>query len=89
MRHYGFAVDLNRDAVNVRVWSGIDFGTADIVADGIGTDMGDRGLDPLLPSTLDPERAGRRWSGTSLRHRIVSSARPRDVPSCDGGGRRR
>jgi hypothetical protein len=44
-RHCEFAADLNRDAVNARVWSGIHFRTADVVANGIGTDIGDRGLD--------------------------------------------
>jgi hypothetical protein len=44
-RHYEFAADLNRDAVNARVWSGIHFRTADVVANGIGTDIGDWGLD--------------------------------------------
>jgi hypothetical protein len=44
-RHYEFAADLNRDAVNARVWSGIHFRTADVVANGIGTDIGDWALD--------------------------------------------
>jgi hypothetical protein len=44
-RHYKFAVQLNRDVVDARVWSGIHFRTADVVGNGMGTQVGDWALD--------------------------------------------
>jgi hypothetical protein len=44
-RHYELAADLNRDAIDARVWGGIHFRTADVVANGIGTRIGDWALD--------------------------------------------
>jgi hypothetical protein len=44
-RHYELAADLNRDAIDARVWGGIHFRTADVVATGIGTRIGDWALD--------------------------------------------
>lgn len=44
-RHYEFAVDFNRDAIDARVWSGIHFRTADNVGNAIGTAVGDWALD--------------------------------------------
>jgi hypothetical protein len=44
-RHYELAANLNRDAIDARVWGGIHFRTADVVANGIGTRIGDWALD--------------------------------------------
>jgi hypothetical protein len=44
-RHYEFASQLNRDAVDARVWSGIHFRTADVVGIETGTQVGDWALD--------------------------------------------
>ena len=44
-RHYEFATQLNRDAVDARVWSGIHFRTADVVGSETGTQVGDWALD--------------------------------------------
>jgi hypothetical protein len=44
-RHYEFASDFNRDAVDARVWSGIHFRTADVVSNAIGTEVADWALD--------------------------------------------
>jgi hypothetical protein len=44
-RHYEFAAQLNRDAVDARVWSGIHFRTADVVGNRMGKQVGDWALD--------------------------------------------
>ena len=44
-RHYEFASQLNQDAVDARVWSGIHFRTADVVGSATGTQVGDWALD--------------------------------------------
>ncbi len=50
-RHYEFATHLNRDAVDARVWSGIHFRTADVVAIEVGTQVGDWALDNYFQPT--------------------------------------
>jgi hypothetical protein len=50
-RHYEFASELNQDAVNARVWSGIHFRTADIVGMETGTQVGDWALDNYFQPT--------------------------------------
>ena len=50
-RHYEFATQLNRDAVDARVWSGIHFRTADVVAIEVGTQVGDWALDNYFQPT--------------------------------------
>jgi hypothetical protein len=44
-RHYDFASQLNQDAVDARVWSGIHFRTADVVGSAMGMQIGDWALD--------------------------------------------
>jgi hypothetical protein len=44
-RHYEFATDFNRDAINARVWSGIHFRTADNLGNAIALDVADWALD--------------------------------------------
>jgi len=44
-RHYGSASELNRDAIDARVWSGIHFRTADEVGNMMGMQIADWGLD--------------------------------------------
>ena len=44
-RHYEFADQLTRDAVDARVWSGIHFRTADVVGRAQGKKVGDWALD--------------------------------------------
>jgi hypothetical protein len=44
-RHYEFAADLNRDAINARVWSGLHFRTADVDGNAMGIRVGDWALD--------------------------------------------
>jgi hypothetical protein len=44
-RHYATAADLNADAINARIWSGIHFRTADVVASQMGTHVADWALD--------------------------------------------
>jgi hypothetical protein len=44
-RHYGSATDLNRDAVDARVWSGIHFRTADVRGSAMGAQVADWALD--------------------------------------------
>ena len=44
-RHYDSAADLMRDAIDARVWSGIHFRTADVVAAEMGTQVGDWAMD--------------------------------------------
>jgi hypothetical protein len=50
-RHYEFARDLNRDAVDARVWSGVHFRTADVVGRVMGKQVGDWALDHYFQST--------------------------------------
>ncbi len=50
-RHYEFANQLNRDAVNARVWSGIHFRTADVVGNETGKQVGDWALDNYFHRT--------------------------------------
>ena len=50
-RHYEFATQLNRDAVDARVWSGIHFRTADVVGIETGTQVGDWALDNYFQPT--------------------------------------
>ena len=50
-RHYEFASQLNRDAVDARVWSGIHFRTADVVGIETGTQVGDWALDNYFQPT--------------------------------------
>lgn len=51
VRHYEFAVDLNRDVVDARVWSGIHFRTADVVGSEMGTQVADWALDHYFQPT--------------------------------------
>ena len=44
-RKYEFASDLNQDAIDARVWSGIHFRTADVVGNVQGTRVGDQALE--------------------------------------------
>ena len=44
-RHYEFAADINQDATDARVWSGIHFRTADEVSIVIGTEVANWALD--------------------------------------------
>ncbi len=50
-RHYEFASQLNQDGVDARVWSGIHFRTADVVAIEAGTQVGDWALDNYFQPT--------------------------------------
>ena len=50
-RHYEFASQLNQDAVNARVWSGIHFRTADVVGNETGKQVGDWALDNYFQPT--------------------------------------
>jgi hypothetical protein len=50
-RHYEFASQLNQDAVDARVWSGIHFRTADVVGIRTGTQVGDWALDNYFQPT--------------------------------------
>ena len=50
-RHYEFATQLNQDAVDARVWSGIHFRTADVVGIETGTQVGDWALDNYFHPT--------------------------------------
>ncbi len=50
-RHYEFASQLNQDAINARVWSGIHFRTADVVGNEIGSQVGDWALDNYFHPT--------------------------------------
>jgi hypothetical protein len=49
--HYEFASQLNQDAVDARVWSGIHFRTADVVGIETGTQIGDWALDNYFQPT--------------------------------------
>ena len=50
-RHYEFATQLNQDAIDARVWSGIHFRTADVVGSATGTQVGDWALDNYFQPT--------------------------------------
>ena len=50
-RYYEFATQLNQDAVDARVWSGIHFRTADVVGIETGTQVGDWALDNYFQPT--------------------------------------
>jgi hypothetical protein len=50
-RHYATAGDLNRDAIDARVWAGIHFRTADVIASQMGTEVGDWALDHYFQPT--------------------------------------
>ena len=50
-RHYEFATQLNQDAIDARVWSGIHFRTADVVGNETGTQVGDWALDNYFQPT--------------------------------------
>ena len=50
-RHYEFASQLNQDAIDARVWSGIHFRTADVVGSQMGTQVGDWALDNYFQPT--------------------------------------
>ena len=50
-RHYEFASQLNQDAIDARVWSGIHFRTADVVGNETGTQVGDWALDNYFQPT--------------------------------------
>ena len=52
-RHYEFASELNRDAIDACVWSGIHFRTADVVGIETGTQVGDWALDNYFQSTRE------------------------------------
>ena len=55
-RHYEFASQLNRDAIDARVWSGIHFRTADVVGSKTGTQVGDWALDNYFQPTREGPR---------------------------------
>ena len=50
-RHYATAGDLLKDAIDARVWSGIHFRTADVVAAQMGTQVGNWALDHYFKPT--------------------------------------
>jgi hypothetical protein len=50
-RHYATASDLLTDAINARVWSGIHFRTADVVAAQMGTSVANYALDHYFKAT--------------------------------------
>lgn len=52
-RHYEFAGQLNRDAVDARVWSGIHFRTADVAGNAQGKKVGDWALDHYFQPSDD------------------------------------
>jgi hypothetical protein len=45
VRHYELLAEINRDAIDARVWSGIHFRTGDIVANETGQKVADWALD--------------------------------------------
>jgi hypothetical protein len=55
-RHYEFASQLNQDAIDARVWSGIHFRTADVVGIETGTQVGDWALDNYFQPTRKRSR---------------------------------
>jgi hypothetical protein len=50
-RHYAFASQLNQDAIDARVWSGIHFRTADVVGNKAGKQVGDWAVDNYFQPT--------------------------------------
>jgi hypothetical protein len=50
-RHYEFASQLNQDAIDARVWSGIHFRTADVVGNETGKQVCDWALDNYFQPT--------------------------------------
>jgi hypothetical protein len=54
-RHYKFAGQLNADAVDARVWSGIHFRTADVVGNTMGKKVGDWALDHYFQRVRDDD----------------------------------
>ena len=56
-RHYELASQLNRDAVDARVWSGIHFRTADKVGNRTGKQVGDWALDNYFQRNETPLRS--------------------------------
>jgi hypothetical protein len=50
-RHYATAGDLLKDAIDARVWSGIHFRTADVVAAQMGTEVGNWAMDHYFKPT--------------------------------------
>jgi hypothetical protein len=50
-RHYATSAALLTDAINARVWSGIHFRTADVVAADMGTHVGDWAMDHYFQPT--------------------------------------
>jgi hypothetical protein len=50
-RHYEFASQLNQDAIDARVWSGIHFRTADVVGIKAGKQVGDWAVDNYFQPT--------------------------------------
>ena len=52
-RHYEFAAELNRDAINARVWSGIHFRTSDVLGNNMGKKVGDWALDHYFQGIHD------------------------------------
>ncbi len=53
-RHYELASQLNQDAIDARVWSGIHFRTADVIGTETGTQVGDWALDHYFQPTQTP-----------------------------------
>jgi hypothetical protein len=51
LRHYLYKVDMTRDAVDARVWSGIHFRTADQESITIGTQVANFALDHYFAPT--------------------------------------
>ena len=58
--HYATATDLLTDAINARVWSGIHFRTADVVAAQMGTKIANWALDHYFEPT--PESGSGDWT---------------------------
>lgn len=54
-RHYATASDLLTDAINARVWSGIHFRTADVVAAQMGTSVANFALDHYFKPTKNDD----------------------------------
>jgi hypothetical protein len=50
-RTYATTTALNQDAIDARVWSGIHFRTADVVASQMGTQVGNWALDHYFQPT--------------------------------------
>jgi hypothetical protein len=50
-RHYETASQLQQEAIDARVWSGIHFRTADVVGNQAGTQVGDWALDNYFQPT--------------------------------------